>query len=136
MAAKPKFHSQIRYSNKAPEVGRGLKSVKPYLILEIPQKILVDWRGLKVKSPDVSYTKLIGESVELPFGLAKTPSLEKRINDAALNAVRDCHGKSGNRKIQLLQKIRQISVSRSEIIDPSLPGKDSDSEEVCDIEKR
>ena len=53
-----------------------------------------------------------------------------------MNAVRDCHGKSGNRKIQLLQKIRQISVSRSEIIDPSLPGKDSDSEEVCDIEKR
>ena len=68
MAAKPKFHLQIRYSNKALEVGRGLKSVKPYLILEIPQKILVDWRGLKVKSPDVSYTKLIEESVQLPFG--------------------------------------------------------------------
>ena len=136
MATKPKFHSQIRYSNKAPEVGRGLKSTKPYLVLEIPQKILVDWRGLKFKSPDVSYTKLIEESVELPFGLAKTPSLEKRINDAALNAVRDCHGKTGNRKIQLLQKIRQISVCRSEIIGPSLPRKDSDSEEVCDIEKR
>ena len=65
MAAKPKFHSLIRYSNRAPEVGRGLKSVKPYLILEIPQKILVDWRGLKVKSPDVSYTKLITNRVDL-----------------------------------------------------------------------
>ena len=92
---------QILYSNKAPEVGRGLKSAKPYLVLEIPPKILVDWRGLNVKSPDVSYTKLIEESVELPFGLAKTSSLEKRINDAALSAVRDCHGKSGNTKLQL-----------------------------------
>ena len=104
MATKPKFHLQILYSNKAPEVGRGLKSAKPYLVLEIPPKILVDWRGLKVKSPDVSYTKLIKESVELPFGLAKTPSLEKQINDAALNVVRDCHGKVVTKKYSFCRK--------------------------------
>ena len=44
--------------------------------------------------------------------------------------------KSGNKKVQLLQKICQISVCCSEIIEPSLPRKDNDSEEVCDIEKR
>lgn len=129
MVTKSKFYSQIGYSNKYPEIGRHLLSNEPYLVLEIPQEILIYWHGLKVKTASASYANLIEEIQALPFGLVNTPSLEKQINDAALNAVRECRGKSGNKKIKLLQKIRRVKVCRSDIAELK-----QRSEEVSELE--
>lgn len=54
---KRKFSSQIVYSNKNVDHGKGLLSDKPFLVLEIPQEILIYWHNLKRKTPNPSYAK-------------------------------------------------------------------------------
>ena len=40
---------------------------------------------------------------------------EKRVNDAVCLAIRDCRGKTGRKKTELLKKIRKITVREEDI---------------------
>ena len=114
-----------------------MSSDKPDLVLEIPQEILVYWHGLKVKSTSNSYANFIEETQALPFGLVGTRSLENRINDAALIAVRDCRGKSGNQRKKLLQKIRRVNICRCDIAEPQAEAEpNQENEELSELEER
>ena len=91
-----KFKSQIQYSNTNSDLNyaRQLLSDKPFVILFIPQEMLIFWHGLKSKL-NVSFIDLLQATQLLPFVLKQTSELEKRIADLAYLAKRECHGKSG-----------------------------------------
>lgn len=74
------------------------------------------WHGLKQKSRDLSYANLLQISSNLlPFKVFESASLEKRFNDVACLAIRECHGKSGRKKQQLLKKTRSVRIGEDEI---------------------
>ena len=142
-----KFSSQITYSNKNVDHGKGLLCDKPFLVLEIPQEILIYWHDLKCKTHHYSYTNLIESTQALPFRLVNSPSLDKRINDIACIAVRECRGTIGRKRQKLLTKVRHIKVGQSEITKPeaeSSPRQENgeqehratESQEVHDLEEK
>ena len=142
-----KFSSQIMYSNKNVDHGKGLLCDKPFLVLEIPQEILIYWHDLKCKTHHYSYTNLIESTQALPFRLVNSPSLDKRINDIACIAVRECRGTIGRKRQKLLTKVRHIKVGQSEITKPeaeSSPRQENEeqehrhteSQEVHDLEEK
>ena len=108
-----RFKSEIQYSNTNSDLNyaRHLLSDKPYVVLFISQEMLIFWHGLKSKL-NVSFIDLLQATQALPFVLNKTNELEKRICDLA---KRECHGKSGRKKIEALEKCRRMKVCRAEV---------------------
>lgn len=115
---KQKFKSAIQYSNKNCDLdyAKHLLPDKPFVVLFIPQEMLIFWHGLRSKINGVSFVDLLQQTQPLPFVLKKTNELEKRITDLAYLAKRECHGKSGRRKIEALAKCRRMKVCEAEIV--------------------
>ena len=100
LLSQHQFKSKLEFSNRTNELSqtKKLASETPYIILEIPQEMLIFWHNIKAIE-HVSYAKLISATQELPFGIATTaPAFEKRINDMVCIATRQCRGKSGANK--------------------------------------
>lgn len=114
MAENLKFNPNITFSEGASDVN-DKENKKPNFVLEVPQKLLLHWHDLKAKGQAHSYVNLIHKFEELPFRILKSCNLEKRINDAACLALRDCRGKAGRKKAELLKKIRKITVHEEDI---------------------
>lgn len=112
MASKRKFSSKITFSNNPRVVHHGTKLMHkvPEIALEIPQEFLIYWHTLiKDKGHNLyTYANLLDSSNSLPFTIKYNPYLEKQLNDVACLAIRECHGKSGRKKQQLLKKTRRI----------------------------
>ena len=111
-----RFKSEIRYSttNSDLNYAKHLLSDKPYVVLLIPQKMLIFWHGLKSKL-NVSFINLLQATQALPFVINKTNELVKRICDLAYLAKRECQGKSCTKKIEALEKCRRMKVCRAEV---------------------
>ena len=142
---KRKFRSKITYSSRASDLNQGRKSFKetPGLILDIPQEILIHWHGLRMKGHGL-YANFLQNQAELPFTVVESASLEKRINDIACIALRECRGKSGRKKQELLKKTRSVSVSKvcipvteqEDIGDARVECVEHDTAEMCELEKK
>ena len=111
-----RFKSEIQYSNTNSDLNyaKHLLSDKPYVVLLIPQKMLIFWHGLKSKL-NVSFINLLQATQALPFVINKTNELVKRICDLAYLAKRECQGKSCTKKIEALEKCRRMKVCRAEV---------------------
>ena len=115
-----KFMSKITFSSKTRDINNGKKisSHEPYFVLEIPQEILMHWHDLKAKGREArKYANFIAKEHVLPFRIVGNAAFEKRVNDAACLALRDCRGKSGRKKKALLQKTRSIKVCEDDVED-------------------
>jgi hypothetical protein len=115
---KQKFKSEIQYSNTNSDLNyaKQLLADKPFVILFIPQEMLIFWHGLKGKVNGVSVVDLLQATQPLPFVLKQSNELEKRIADLAYIAKRECHGKSGRRRVEALAKCRRMNVCEAEIV--------------------
>lgn len=92
-----KCMSKITFSSKTKDVNSGKKtsSHEPYFVLEIPQEILMHWHDLKAKDRGAyTYANFIANEQVLPFRIVGNAASEKRVNDAACIALRECRGKS------------------------------------------
>lgn len=116
MTEKHKFSSKENDLN----CGKDLLSEEPCLVLEISQEVLIHWHDLKAKGQADSYAYLITKSQELPFTIRETTTLEKRINDAACLAIRECRGLTGRKKQRRLAKARRIKVCKNDTTKPEL----------------
>jgi hypothetical protein len=135
MAENLKFNLNITFPERASDVNDQKNiSKKPNFVLEIPQEILLNWHDLKAKGQAHSYVNLIQKSQELPFQILQNCTLEKRINDAACLALRDCRGKTGRKKTKLLKKIRKIIV-RDEDICTNTEFKVKDTKLIDEVDK-
>ena len=123
MTEKHKFCSKVStFSSKENDLncGKDLLHEEPCLVLEISQETLIHWHDLKARGQADSYTYLITKSQELPFLIRETTTLEKRINDAACLAIRECRGLTGRKKKRYLAKTRRIKVCKNYTTKPEL----------------
>lgn len=95
-----KFMSKITFSSKTSDVNNGkqISSHEPYFVLEIPQEMLMHWHDLKAKDRGAhKYANFIAKEQVLPFRIVENAAFEKRVNDAACLALRECRRQSGRR---------------------------------------
>lgn len=112
------FTSKVTFCSNSSDInGKKLLSSETYFVLKIPQEILIYWHDLKAEGLIYKYANLIAETQVLPFKLVGNSALEKRINDAACLAIRECRGKSGRKKQSLLKKTRSVNISEEEVQD-------------------
>jgi hypothetical protein len=75
------------------------------------------WHDLKTKGQACKYANLIAKDQVLPFRIVENSALEKRINDAACLAIRECRGKTGGKKKELLKKTRSVKICEEDVDD-------------------
>ncbi len=75
------------------------------------------WHDLKTKGQARKYTNLITKDQVLPLKILENSASEKRINVAACLAIRECRGKSGRKKKELLKKTRSIKIYEEDVDD-------------------
>ena len=112
------FASKITYNNSDIDHGKKLLNDETIVVLQIPQEQLINWHGLKRKGHDLSYANFVNSTSAVPFIIAHNPRLEKRIADAACLAKKECHGKSGRKRQELLKKKRCIKLCDTDIDKP------------------
>ena len=115
MSKKREFTSKITYNNSDVDHGKKLFNDEAVAVLQIPQEQLLNWHGLKQKGHDLSYVNFLNSTSAVPFIITHNARLEKRITDAAWLAKKECHGKSGRKRQELLKKKRCIKLCDEDI---------------------
>ena len=97
------------------------RSGDPLLKINVSNKTLLQWRGIKRRIPNVSFLQIYRlVAHDLPFEIkADAPRLEERFRVLSSRVDNQCKGIAGYTREKLLQKVKVIHVYGDELVNVS-----------------
>jgi hypothetical protein len=115
--------NELKSLSSPPSVGYVLeqRSGDPLLKINVSNKTLLQWRGIKRRIPNVSFLQIYRlVAHDLPFEIkADAPRLEERFRVLSSRVDNQCKGIAGYTREKLLQKVKIIHVYGDELVNVS-----------------